>query len=382
MNSKRPIIIIIVLFFLFLAVASWFYYLYNPKINYLIPGVPYNGIQNLFFKRANSSVIASVLDILGYWGDERFDVENLKEKFPDTLMFPTSSVSSLTIKNFFENNGYVTYLWTSPGSGREIEEIKKFVNPEKKIPVIVFQKRSFNPDSQAAGPRVVIGIFDKDKKVIIHDNALGNNYEISYQDFENMFTNNSRAVLAVWPSEELKKNIKGPNYSMSYPSRTENMEKVVSLLMKFTEDSVYRDRPEESAKLNIFYKEIVDDPNFKYFPRPFQVSILTTFAGINFSSYIKRYDEAINIINNRVLPLNKNLSEPYEGWYIPPIDQFSRPYYILAVAYFKIGQKELAIENYKKALELRSKFKDEIEEAGFTNLPIIPELEKEISKKK
>ena len=89
---------------------------------------------------------------------------------------------------------------------------------------------------------MVIGIFDDEKKVIVHDHLLGNNYEISYQDFENMFLPNARAILAVWPSDKIKGIIKGPNSQTSYPPRLEAMDKLGPVLALTWADAVFYSR--------------------------------------------------------------------------------------------------------------------------------------------
>ncbi len=141
-GKQRTIIFLIIFFILLALTGRWLYNngsLYNLGIlpvNYLIPGVPYNGIQNLFFfEEVNSSAIASVMDILGYWGDERFDIPALKEKLKQPS-FPQDSYQEpyIVIQKFFEENGYEIYKWGSADPGNEINEIKKFVNPVKKYP--------------------------------------------------------------------------------------------------------------------------------------------------------------------------------------------------------------------------------------------------------
>ena len=358
-------------------------------MNYLIPGVPYNGIYNLLFREAAMSNIASTMDILGYWGDERFSVSDLKNKF-----FPTSTSSlPYTPKHFFEENGYQTYNWLTTQPGNEIREIKKFVNPDKKIPVMVFQRRSLDPKiPEIIDAKVVIGIFDNEKKVIVHDFLLGNNYEISYDDFEKMFPNgNGRVtILAVWPSDKINGLIKGPDYNIPYPQRLEAMDKLGNSLEPFT--SVYlpsEDGNSISYRLTsaaapeqvlIFCKDITDDPNFKYFPRQFQVYFFSALA----RQYItlNQLDEAIRVLKENVLPLNENLNETLgKGWYIVPVDKLSTPYFLLSLAYLRKGENKLALENYKEFMQLRDANGPKINDASIVP-PRLEELEKLIPPKK
>ena len=258
--SKKQIAAIILAISLILLGGIWFYYSRVLTVNYLIPGVPYNGIQNLFFQKANVSAIASTMDILGYWGDERFKIADLKEKF--SLISTSSPLYS--IKIFFEENGYEVYQGSSSYLDDEIKEIKKFVNSKEKMPVIVFQKNPLDSKASILVSRVVIGVFDNEKKVVVHDNLLGNNYEISYEDFREMFKPNIRAILAVWPSEKIKGIIKGPNYNLPYPERTEAMDKLGYLFTsKASEVVLYRSSGNFEKDVAL-YKEFVNDPNFEY----------------------------------------------------------------------------------------------------------------------
>lgn len=395
--SKKQIAAIILAISLILLGGIWFYYSRVLTVNYLIPGVPYYGMSNLFLRQANTPAIASILTILGYWGDKRFGVAELRERFFSTLesrktesgeeffeMTGVPLISDISIETFFKENGYEVYRWTFSASGGEIKEIKKFVNQSKKIPVIVFQKESSNQEFSATGQRVVIGIFDGEKKVIVHDNLQGNNYEISYQDFEKMFTNDARTILAVWPSDKTKEIIKGPNYNISYPGRLEATDKLKSVMVNLGEAFFYERQKDDFEKANIFYKEAVNDLNFKYFPPSYQVVILSAFA----HSYIElnQYDEVINVIKERVLPINHNLNEASPGWFsFSTIDRDTLPYYFLSEAYLKKGQLELALINYKEMKAVRDSI---IKKAKELNINVIfmrqtiDELEKEISAEK
>ncbi len=257
--------------------------------------------------------------------------------------------------------------------------------------MIVFQKRFF--ETKAAGPRVVIGIYDKNKKVIIHDNALGNNYEFSYSGFERMFSLNSRLILAVWPSDQIKGLIKSPDYSIPYPARTEAMDKLGPLLAENLSD-VYAywfkysdaEKSKASYKVNAFYKVLADNPNFAYLPKAVQVIMLSEFALTYIHSPLNNYDEAIKIIKERVLPLNQNVGEAPEGWLVLPVDKLSFPYFVISLTYLKKGERTEAIKYYKEMLAVQNLVKDKIKDnAIFKNTVVfsrIPELEKAISSKK
>lgn len=385
MNKKKTALIILVVFFgISILVGGWFYYSRVLTVNYLIPGVPYNGINNLFFSRANTSEISSILDILGYWGDKRFAVSDLGQKFPPAKkVTPTSTILKPEIQSFFTENGYETSGWLSVGRDNAIKEIKQFVNSQNKIPVIVLRRWTLDQKNNifAFTAEVVIGIFDNSQKVIVHNHYYGNNYEISYDDFEKMFRiGGGSGILAVWPSDKIKGQIKEPNYELVYPQRLESMDKAGTLLTTKYLLALRLWRAGAFEQSVAVYKEFFDDPNFKYFPSAFQIVQLKNFARLYL--YLNQPDEAIKIINEQVLPLNKNLSQTLQGWSGVSVDEFSSPYYVLSLAYLKEGKRDLAVDSYKKMKLISTSISEEVGEDNYLSPPPIEELEKAISKKK
>ncbi len=340
-STKVIILIILALF----VVAGGFYY-YRAQVNYLIPGVPYYGFYNHFFD-ADSTRVTSVADILDYWGD--------KVDLPALLSAFAATSTTLQLQKFFQEKGYETYRYASAQPGNEINEIKKFVNPKKKIPVIVYQRRSVDPARIINGFRVVIGVFDSEKKIIVHDHDFGNNYEISYKDFEVMFGPNARAILAVWPSDDLAKKIKGPDYSKEYPKRLRAMDNLGELLVKGADAVALADVSKNEQALQL-YQEFVADPKFSYFPPAHQVDFYTFLAQIYLQ--LGKTDEAIKVINEKALPINHDLTQSYEDWEKPAgRDRFVWPYYVLGGIYQKKGDKELARKNFEEALKINPDYK-------------------------
>jgi len=373
-NKKQIFILIIVIVVGILGLTAVLYF--QPgKVNYLILGVPYFGYYNFYFQGANSSAVASTMDILGYWGDGRFNVGDVSKKFIQA----SSTPFIVTIKKFFEDNGYETSRWDLNSQNKKsndvLSEIKKYVNSEKKIPVIIYQEHSPESESAIIGPKVVIGVFDNTKKIVVNDNLLGNNYDISYQDFGNMFIR--PAVLAVWPSDKIKSNLSGPKDQNPYPARTEAMNKVGSLLTIYEADSGAFLGDKKFEKQNQSLKRMINDPNFEYFPPVFKILFLSTFA--RSYVYLNQFKEAIDVINNQVLPLDKNLASPIQGWTVSPVDEVSYPYFVLSLAYLQSGQRDLAVDSYKKMISIRSSFEGKV--SNYFS-PKIPELEKEISAEK
>lgn len=331
------------------------------EINYLIPGVPYHGFYDHFFD-ADSLVVSSVADVLGYWGDERFNIQDLISYFPDSLnrdnTVTTTVYTSLNIQSFFENNGYETYRWASDKAGGELNEIKKFVNLSKKIPVIVYQKRSDDSDHMAVGFRVVIGIFDNTEKIIVHDHDYGNNYEISYQNFEKMFQPNARAILAVWPSNELAAQLSKPTHSSAYPPRLKVMDEMGNLLIKGA-DAIGFWRQRNYQRAITLEEEFVNDPKFNDFSPAHRIRFYTFLSRLYLS--IGNIEKAKEVLINKVGPINNNLSLPYGEW-TEQISYFRNnrtedkseiPFAILAGIYFTQGDQKKSLENLEIATRIK-----------------------------
>lgn len=343
--------------------AGLIYYFYFLNANYLIPGVPYYGFYNHFFD-ADSAIVTSTAEILAYWGDNRFNTKFLAGYFfssPEgnvATATPSLIYSTLDIQKFFKDNGYETYRWASPEAGGEIKEIKIFVNLFKKIPVIVYQKYSTDPERVSKGFRVVIGVSDKEKKITVHDHYFGNNYEISYEDFEKMFTDTDRAILAVWPFKELLSVIGRPNYKLQYPQRLGIMDKMGEYLIKEVDAFIlYRQKEYENALR--LQQEFVSGQKFSDFPPAYQVYFYSFLARLNL--FLGDNNGAIELLTDKVLPINKDLSQPSGEWtgqinflknsgYAE--DKMTAPFIILARAYFLKGDKKKALENYEKALKI------------------------------
>lgn len=326
----------------------------QQKVNYLIPGVPYYGFYNQFFAILNSSRITSVAEILGYWGDEvNLPVlrNTLIDKNDDTPGNNKKFITNKQLEKFFQEKGYETHYWSSSKPGGEIDEIKKFVNVDKKIPVIIFQNRSLEPGAlKIAGFRVVIGVSDERQKVTVQDYNFGNNYEISYQDFEAMFDQRARVILAVWPKSDLLSKLPPRSQGISYPARIKAMDNVGELLIKRA-DSVRFFNVVQYEKSLELYQGFLADPKFSYFPPAYQVFFYDFLAKL----YLKldKPDEALKVINEKALPLNHDLKQPFGDWKSPTnVDQLWGPYYVLGNIYQKKGDKELAIKNYEEVLKM------------------------------
>lgn len=344
---KKVFLYIAVFAAVILLIAGFYYFSKAITVNYTIAGVPYTGFYNFYLTsiplNAAAKTVSAVSEVLGYWGDKRFDTYYLSKQYPDNR--PGAPLSE--IKKFFEDQGYQTYGWTyqksdSAGPDKLIAEIKKYVNPTQKIPVMILEKRSPDSTNAPLSLNVVIGVSDVGQKLIVQDYYFGNNYQISYQDFKRMLLSSSNLVmLAVWPSEQLKSKLKPVSQNSQYPARLQAMDKLGELLATKYADALYDFGSKNTTEGLVIFTEFADDPNFEYLPAAFKVSLLSQLAERDVNA--GKPEEAIKIIREKVLPINLNLiqSTP-KGWDVPAQDEYSYPLYVLARAYLKMGDKSQA----------------------------------------
>jgi len=224
---------ILLLSLLVILIGAFGYYFctsYEPPVNHLIEGVPYYGVYNLYPDFTSSSI--SIATVLRYYHDERISFGDLKKKFPDSRHDTDDLSNFQNSLSFFETQGYNTFsLGLASKKGKEINEIKKYIN--KDIPVIVIQQKRLDTkidDIERFGWRVVIGVFDDKREVVVHDASLGNNYVLSYSDFEKLFVPGARRMLAVWPKADLVISLTKPGNGKPYPERSTVMENTYSIV--------------------------------------------------------------------------------------------------------------------------------------------------------
>ena len=230
-GTKYPKVLLLSLLVILVgAVGYYFYTSYEPPVNHLIEGVPYYGVYNLYPDFTSSAT--SIAIILRYYNDERVSFGELKNNFPDSRHDTDDLSHFRNSLSFFETQGYNTFsLGLASKKGKEINEIKKYIN--KDIPVIVIQQKRLDTkidDIERFGWRVVIGVFDDKREVVVHDASLGNNYVLSYSDFEKLFVPGARRMLAVWPKADLVISLTKPGNGKPYPERSTVMENTYSIV--------------------------------------------------------------------------------------------------------------------------------------------------------
>src|SRR3989344_4966324 len=230
---KYPKILLLFLLVMLVGASGYYFYTsYEPPVNHLIEGVPYYGVYNLYPDFTSSSI--SVATVLRYYNDERMSFNELKNEFPDSRHNMDNLSNFQKSLSFFETQGYNTFsikLLDDKYKNRKINEIKKYI--KKDIPVIVIQQKRLDTkesDIEKSGWRVVIGVFDDKKEVIVHDASLGNNYVFSYADCEKLFFPGASRMFVAWPKDDLVQNLPKPGNTLPYQKTLPVAEKAYDII--------------------------------------------------------------------------------------------------------------------------------------------------------
>ncbi|OGF70161.1 hypothetical protein A3H65_02300 [Candidatus Giovannonibacteria bacterium RIFCSPLOWO2_02_FULL_45_14] len=317
------------------AIGFYFYTSYESPVNHLIEGVPYYGVYNLYPDYASAAI--SVATVLRFYSDERVSFSDLKDMFPDARHKEEDDLSnSQKALEFFETQGYNAFsikLLDDEYKDNKVKEIKKYI--KKDVPVIVIQQKRLDTkesDIEKSGWRVVIGVFDDKKEIIVHDASLGNNYVFSFDDFEKLFFPGASRMIAVWPDELLAKSLLKSEKPEPYPTRSAIMDNGYAIIgeagraraASATADAFCRELSDtptseqvnkyiEFTKESIRYRdEVLNNPAFELMPPLFQFRNKLWRA--KSLMHIGEVSKARDIFINELLPVNKDLDRAVEGF--------------------------------------------------------------------
>ncbi len=336
---------------------------------HLIAGVPYWGSFRGTPINTNGAFI--VYSILHYWGDDRFSVKEISDKFSlSPTDDPNATFSGIDlykdIADFFTTNGYDARIVEAP----QLETIKSFI--DKDIPVIVSERlvseKELPPNIKLVGTtRLVIGYSDKEKKVITHDNIFGNNYELSYEEFDALRSGMTAKVIIVEPKEEILGALKGVNRSILYPKRLAIMDSPGIRRMHIKWNAIYslylepslttEERLKWTAEL---LEEIVFDTAFNELHPASRVVMSQFLARVYVNRHIEYYNDAIKLLEKVTFPLlsPEILKKPYGEWERPNPEMYDDPgwysssWITYGYAHFKLGNRAKAGEAFRKAVSL------------------------------
>jgi tetratricopeptide (TPR) repeat protein len=370
-RSKWPLWLTVISFFvLLLSIGTYFYMNLNKeqepapqteptlevrRSDHYIEGVPYHGYYNHFYDAHGSSQTAAALMIAGYYGDTSVDVWSLLERQK------INEGEKYTPRRFaadLEELGYIVVR----GRGEPFDELRKTINPLSPEPAIVLMNLE-DQNSELSYWAVVVGMSDEKEQLTLHDFYYGNDYTISYDEFLRRYVSQSmlipRPVASNYELEEKRALLQ------TFDSRLLVMDTVAPVLADRA-DLLYQELSETEEEL-LGLNVIISDERTEYLHPALRMVFMLDVA-IRLI-LLDRADEAISLLEDRVLPLNKDLDADYNGWKLnvretfPSLteDRFASLYVVLANAYALKGNMEKAQELYDEAITLQPDYINEIE---------------------
>jgi tetratricopeptide (TPR) repeat protein len=342
----------------------------EKNINYVIPGVPYFGVHN--HKDANSLIgfygggdsCSGALSVLEYWNPGQDDFvsscDGLRDA--DKERKNTTVIGYDNFIGFFQNKNF-----EARKEKIALENLGKYINSGSRTPLILFLPISTDQPAEVTyfPARVLIGGDHSQRKLIFHDFWLGNNYEMSYDEFNQLqgrAGDDLRDTYVVIQPKKLTEKISELNSRqlLDYPARTSIMENAAEMFKNYAIGSggafSFRLWPTALDYLN----KVEKSPNFEeYFPPYFKTILSYQLAQVYFNK--NDLEKALSYAQKSV-EMNHDLDQPFKDWPGYEADGIrpdtpgttAGPYVMLGDVYAKKGNLNDALENYKKAFEIWS----------------------------
>lgn len=241
---------------LLLGIGVRYYTSRGPALpDYLIPGVP---AITLFSEDAINSPLrsgsaATIVSVLRYWG-ETPDLQDANDAF-----FPYNRrVSYGDFIRYAEKFGYTGTVERLPTP----RDLKKYLNAQARTPLIV-QTSYDTRNPSVVSASVVIGVSERSKTITLHNWTHGNNYEVSFDEFDRLWTSfipeaNRYYYLIIQPKDLEAGLAKLPAAPAPYPVRLKAMD---SLAMLFS-DAAVSVLAEDPATKEYYLKRVMGHPAF------------------------------------------------------------------------------------------------------------------------
>lgn len=352
---KKTISIITV--FLLLVGASYFLYFNVVSKAYLIPAVPdytfytvgYNLVENSMGSRTELSPLKAVLDmVFDYWSGQK----NYLKVYPDGLGNFNKIWKLSDLADFARSQGFEAEVLTA----KNVKDLHKFINANERTPIIVIQPPSLNymkfPKATFRTFRLVIGLDDRRQRVITHDFTFGNNYEISYGEFEKLWQSTNKSYLVIRP-KDYKERIKFMPAKSSYPQRIPAMEQKELLENVIYLNELYFKRASLQERLAILNNILNQESALQYFLPVWRLLYYANAASSHLSS--KNINKALELVP-KIIALNHNLDQKFDGWTYqwPFYNESAIAWLLVGDIYLSAGYKDKALSSYQKALSLSS----------------------------
>jgi tetratricopeptide (TPR) repeat protein len=289
----------------------------GDKVNYVIPNIPYVGIynhtgENGLLIQGSTSVMAMVLE---YWNPGETDFGQLNRLVKQSI--DVNNRDSITMQD-------VRLIINQVGNFDaridhiEINDLKKYINPDVKTPLFLFLPIS-NTDSAGvpySPATLVIGIKENENKIIVHDYWLGNNLEITYDDFNNRMARINPSLrnkyLVVQPVDLKPALADVEKRSLTtYPNKTQVMSQISPMMSDYLRgyEALMERKYDETIK---YYSKIERDQKFENFFPPYLKVLLYVQTGDSFLGK-KEFDEAL-AYQKKAEELNHDLDKSFLDW--------------------------------------------------------------------
>lgn len=334
----------------------------QKQMDYVIPGVPYMGLynyhENYNFGYGTSDTSAAVAEVMEYWNPGKTNLADIDRCFVRNIETSMLGVRACLSK-FGDYDIQLAHL--------NNDELKNYVNSEAKTPLLFFLPVSLDQPSEITylPLNLLIGVKKSQNKVILHSYWFGNNYEVSFDDFNKLWEKTDprfrNTYLVVQPNN-LQDKLKEMNSRkiFAYPERTSIMNNARKMFNNYAlSEGALIIMDYDLAKK--YQENILNDSNFQdYFPPYYKVRLYADMAAADLRD--KDYDSAMGHIN-QAISLNHDLNQPFKDW---PGAVFknrtsenkgvaSGVYRILGEIYFATDNLEKAKESYLKALSINPK---------------------------
>lgn len=365
-SHKKIFLLVGLIVFVVALIAVVFLNVYNKSksqrnADYVIPNVPYIGLHNQANLPANTrgDISAAAISILEYWNPGQANYAETNRYFAPKSREDKFAGLGL-VQKFFEKDG----KYSAKIERLAVDELGKYVNENTRTPLFLFLAIDGNQPAEIRyyPAKVLIGVSYSARKLIFHDVFLGNNMEISFDDYEKLWEcmrpDSRNFYLAVQPVD-LKnklKEVKSKNI-IPYEKRGQVVEK---------SQQMFKNMAMGIAALNIglpdmsidYLQKVTADNNYEgFFPPFFKVQTLYELA----VAYSKK-DQLETALEyaNKAVSLNYDLDKPFKDWLGYPMrrndqqhtGQIDIAYRVLGDIYNKTGDLTKAAENYSKALEV------------------------------
>lgn len=340
------------------------------KVDYVIPGVPFPNVHNHKgeYRPLTDDINAAVFSISEYWNPGKTNPNDVVNFFK---IKKGQYITGEKIKEYFDyaNKNYfdVSREYLS------VDELKKYINPKSKTPLMIFGQISKDqPKDAIFHPAIVlIGIKETEKKLVFHDYWLGNNYEISFDDYnaeQNKLKpgiRNSYIVIQPKKIKEKLKEISQREDNVIYPKRTQIMHKIEPMISDCLIGGGYVWGGND-IKAEEYYMKVRKSPDFvDYLPPVFKMRLYSNLADIKLRR--NNLEEAVNYIKMAIdenHDLDKSLENGWPGFELTQLRDgtvvgvSAVPFKIAGDIYKKMGNFESARNSYLRALELYPSYEE------------------------